>query len=107
MECKPTTTGVLKPCRKLCGPLCYLPWFEVFYKLLNILADYTAKCQDSQWYELLETLYKLPIPEPGTSVHLSVEGRPRPPGGFWIKFVGSSGKIQTYIRVLVERPEEK
>ncbi|KAL8174169.1 UNVERIFIED_CONTAM: DENN domain-containing protein 1A [Gekko kuhli] len=50
----------------------YLPWFEVFYKLLNILADYTAKCQDSQWYELLETLYKLPIPEPGTPVHLSV-----------------------------------
>ncbi|XP_054854197.1 DENN domain-containing protein 1A isoform X1 [Eublepharis macularius] len=52
--------------------LSYLPWFEVFYKLLNILADYTAKCQDSQWYELLEALYKLPIPEPGTSVHLSV-----------------------------------
>ncbi|XP_042333975.1 LOW QUALITY PROTEIN: DENN domain-containing protein 1A [Sceloporus undulatus] len=52
--------------------LSYLPWFEVFYKLLNILADYTAKGQDSQWYELLETLYKLPIPEPATSVHLSV-----------------------------------
>nr|XP_020648986.1 DENN domain-containing protein 1A isoform X2 [Pogona vitticeps] len=52
--------------------LSYLPWFEVFYKLLNILADYTVKGQESQWYELLETLYKLPIPEPGTSVHLSV-----------------------------------
>ncbi|XP_061460501.1 DENN domain-containing protein 1A isoform X3 [Rhineura floridana] len=52
--------------------LSYLPWFEVFYKLLNILADYTAKGQDSQWYELLETLYKLPIPEPATSIHLSV-----------------------------------
>ncbi|XP_053229701.1 DENN domain-containing protein 1A isoform X5 [Podarcis raffonei] len=52
--------------------LSYLPWFEVFYKLLNILADYTAKDQDSQWYELLEMLYKLPIPEPGSSVHLSV-----------------------------------
>ncbi|XP_063000962.1 DENN domain-containing protein 1A isoform X3 [Elgaria multicarinata webbii] len=52
--------------------LSYLPWFEVFYKLLNILADYTAKGQDSQWYELLETLYKLPVPEPATSVHLSV-----------------------------------
>ncbi|XP_077778404.1 DENN domain-containing protein 1A isoform X5 [Podarcis muralis] len=52
--------------------LSYLPWFEVFYKLLNILADYTAKGQDSQWYELLEMLYKLPIPEPGSSVHLSV-----------------------------------
>uniref|UniRef100_A0A3Q0S5E3 DENN/MADD domain containing 1A n=1 Tax=Amphilophus citrinellus TaxID=61819 RepID=A0A3Q0S5E3_AMPCI len=27
--------------------LSYLPWFEVFYKLLNILADYTVKGQVS------------------------------------------------------------
>ncbi|XP_059513956.1 DENN domain-containing protein 1A isoform X8 [Myotis daubentonii] len=52
--------------------LSYLPWFEVFYKLLNILADYTTKGQESQWHELLETLHKLPIPDPGVSVHLSV-----------------------------------
>ncbi|XP_051041303.1 DENN domain-containing protein 1A isoform X3 [Phodopus roborovskii] len=52
--------------------LSYLPWFEVFYKLLNILADYTTKQQESQWNELLETLYRLPIPDPGVSVHLSV-----------------------------------
>ncbi|XP_065428062.1 DENN domain-containing protein 1A isoform X6 [Chrysemys picta bellii] len=52
--------------------LSYLPWFEVFYKLLNILADYTAKGQDSQRNELLETLHKLPIPDPGTPVNLSV-----------------------------------
>uniref|UniRef100_A0A6I8NRN5 DENN domain containing 1A n=1 Tax=Ornithorhynchus anatinus TaxID=9258 RepID=A0A6I8NRN5_ORNAN len=52
--------------------LSYLPWFEVFYKLLNILADYTAKGQESQRNELLETLHKLPIPDPGDSVHLSV-----------------------------------
>ncbi|XP_009693338.1 PREDICTED: DENN domain-containing protein 1A-like, partial [Cariama cristata] len=50
----------------------YLPWFEVFYKLLNILADYSAKGQDSQRSELLETFHKLTIPEPGTSVHLGV-----------------------------------
>ncbi|XP_052038353.1 DENN domain-containing protein 1A isoform X8 [Apodemus sylvaticus] len=50
----------------------YLPWFEVFYKLLNILADYTTKRQESQWNELLETLHRLPIPDPGVSVHLSV-----------------------------------
>ncbi|XP_028743745.1 DENN domain-containing protein 1A isoform X8 [Peromyscus leucopus] len=50
----------------------YLPWFEVFYKLLNILADYTTKQQESQWNELLETLHRLPIPDPGVSVHLSV-----------------------------------
>ncbi|XP_036040968.1 DENN domain-containing protein 1A isoform X4 [Onychomys torridus] len=52
--------------------LSYLPWFEVFYKLLNILADYTTKQQESQCNELLETLHRLPIPDPGVSVHLSV-----------------------------------
>uniref|UniRef100_A0A8C7U0L2 DENN/MADD domain containing 1A n=1 Tax=Oncorhynchus mykiss TaxID=8022 RepID=A0A8C7U0L2_ONCMY len=52
--------------------LSYLPWFEVFYKLLNILADYTIKGQESQWRELLESLHTLPIPDPGVPVHLSV-----------------------------------
>uniref|UniRef100_A0A671LTY7 UDENN domain-containing protein n=1 Tax=Sinocyclocheilus anshuiensis TaxID=1608454 RepID=A0A671LTY7_9TELE len=52
--------------------LSYLPWFEVFYKLLNILADYTTKGQDSQWRELLESLHTLNIPDPGVPVHLSV-----------------------------------
>ncbi|KAM4615328.1 DENN domain-containing protein 1A [Polymixia lowei] len=52
--------------------LSYLPWFEVFYKLLNILADYAIKGQDSQWQELLVSLHTLPIPDPGVPVHLSV-----------------------------------
>uniref|UniRef100_A0A8C1XKJ0 DENN/MADD domain containing 1A n=1 Tax=Cyprinus carpio TaxID=7962 RepID=A0A8C1XKJ0_CYPCA len=52
--------------------LSYLPWFEVFYKLLNILADYSTKGQDSQWRELLESLHTLNIPDPGVPVHLSV-----------------------------------
>ncbi|XP_074465045.1 DENN domain-containing protein 1A isoform X7 [Larus michahellis] len=65
-------------CRLSSGAKCcfcilsYLPWFEVFYKLLNVLADYSAKGQDSQRSELLETLHKLTVPEPGTSVHLGV-----------------------------------
>ncbi|XP_059571721.1 DENN domain-containing protein 1A isoform X5 [Alligator mississippiensis] len=50
----------------------YLPWFEVFYKLLNVLADYTTKGQDCQRNELLEVLHKLPIPDPGAPVHLGV-----------------------------------
>ncbi|XP_075885547.1 DENN domain-containing protein 1A isoform X5 [Nelusetta ayraudi] len=50
----------------------YLPWFEVFYKLLNIVADDTVKGQESQWKELLVSLHTLPIPEPGVSVHLGV-----------------------------------
>lgn len=52
--------------------LSYLPWFEVFYKLLSILADYTTKGHDSQWRELLESLHRLTIPDPGVPVHLSV-----------------------------------
>lgn len=52
--------------------LSYLPWFEVFYKLLNILADYTIKGQESQWQEFLVSLHTLPIPEPGVPVHLGV-----------------------------------
>ncbi|NXX07384.1 DEN1A protein, partial [Larus smithsonianus] len=65
-------------CRLSSGAKCcfcilsYLPWFEVFYKLLNVLADYSAKGQDSQRSELLETLHKLTVPEPGMSVHLGV-----------------------------------
>uniref|UniRef100_A0A3P8VKF1 DENN domain containing 1A n=1 Tax=Cynoglossus semilaevis TaxID=244447 RepID=A0A3P8VKF1_CYNSE len=50
----------------------YLPWFEVFYKLLNILADYTVKGQEIQRQELLVSLHTLPIPEPGVPVHLGV-----------------------------------
>ncbi|KAM3599801.1 uncharacterized protein V6R79_011861 [Siganus canaliculatus] len=52
--------------------LSYLPWFEVFYKLLNILADYTIKGQESQWHGLLLSLHTLQIPEPGVPVHLGV-----------------------------------
>ncbi|KAH0615596.1 hypothetical protein JD844_005048 [Phrynosoma platyrhinos] len=44
------------------GVSCYLPWFEVFYKLLNILADYTAKGQHS--YFTVPDIRELPsIPE--------------------------------------------
>lgn len=52
--------------------LSYLPWFEVFYKLLNILADYTIKGQESPLQELLVSLHTLPIPEPGVPVHLGM-----------------------------------
>ncbi|CAG5867086.1 unnamed protein product [Menidia menidia] len=52
--------------------LSYLPWFEVFYKLLNIIADYTIKGQESEWHELLVSLHTLPIPEPGVPVHIGV-----------------------------------
>ncbi|MEQ2292749.1 hypothetical protein AMECASPLE_026074 [Ameca splendens] len=69
-------------CPRFCGPHegvlnhslsdPYLPWFEVFYKLLNILADCTVKGKESQWQELLVSLHTLPIPEPRVPVHLGV-----------------------------------
>ncbi|XP_029440641.1 DENN domain-containing protein 1C isoform X2 [Rhinatrema bivittatum] len=42
--------------------LSYLPWFEVFYKLLNNLADHLAKEQIGDMMELLTSLYNHPMP---------------------------------------------
>ncbi|XP_053551671.1 LOW QUALITY PROTEIN: DENN domain-containing protein 1A [Bombina bombina] len=58
--------------------LSYLPWFECFTNCCNILADYSSKrprrlsLQDNQRSELLESLYRLPVPEAAAPVHLSV-----------------------------------
>nr|XP_032829043.1 LOW QUALITY PROTEIN: DENN domain-containing protein 1B-like [Petromyzon marinus] len=52
--------------------LSYLPWFEVFYKLLNLLAEYSTKGNESDSQELLESLHKRPVPEPESTVHLTV-----------------------------------
>ncbi|XP_072567906.1 DENN domain-containing protein 1B isoform X2 [Paramormyrops kingsleyae] len=43
--------------------LSYLPWFEVFYKLLNNLADYLTKGQTNEMRELLSALHKHPVPQ--------------------------------------------
>ncbi|KAI5089748.1 DENN domain-containing protein 1B-like isoform X2, partial [Silurus meridionalis] len=52
--------------------LSYLPWFEVFYRLLNFLADYVTKGQTNEMKELLAALYKHPIPlnDSSKSLHL-------------------------------------
>ncbi|XP_028977763.2 DENN domain-containing protein 1C isoform X2 [Esox lucius] len=52
--------------------LSYLPWFEVFYKLLNNLADYLTKGQTNEMRELLATLYKQPLPLAVGSVTLQL-----------------------------------
>ncbi|XP_076003803.1 DENN domain-containing protein 1B isoform X2 [Genypterus blacodes] len=52
--------------------LSYLPWFEVFYKLLNNLADYLAKGQTSEMKELLAVLYKQKVPLTVGSVALQM-----------------------------------
>ncbi|XP_048869010.1 DENN domain-containing protein 1B isoform X2 [Brienomyrus brachyistius] len=43
--------------------LSYLPWFEVFYKLLNNLADYLTKGQTNEMRELLSALHQHPVPQ--------------------------------------------
>ncbi|XP_077934360.1 DENN domain-containing protein 1B isoform X3 [Halichoerus grypus] len=50
----------------------YLPWFEVYYKLLNTLADYLAKELENDLNETLKSLYSHPVPKANTPVSLSV-----------------------------------
>ncbi|XP_052401154.1 DENN domain-containing protein 1B isoform X2 [Carassius gibelio] len=52
--------------------LSYLPWFEVFYKLLNNLADYSTKGQTKEMKELLSALYKHPVPLVNGSITLQM-----------------------------------
>uniref|UniRef100_A0A3B4DUG5 UDENN domain-containing protein n=1 Tax=Pygocentrus nattereri TaxID=42514 RepID=A0A3B4DUG5_PYGNA len=52
--------------------LSYLPWFEIYYKLLNTLADYLTKRQENDLSDMLETLHALAVPKPNTPVNLSV-----------------------------------
>ncbi|KAL2086311.1 hypothetical protein ACEWY4_017370 [Coilia grayii] len=52
--------------------LSYLPWFEVFYKLLNNLADYLTKGQTNEMRELLANLYKHPLPLASSAVTLQL-----------------------------------
>ncbi|XP_008118199.2 DENN domain-containing protein 1B isoform X1 [Anolis carolinensis] len=52
--------------------LSYLPWFEVYYKLLNTLADYLAKDQEDDLNDLLDTWYQHPVPEANTPISLNL-----------------------------------
>ncbi|XP_054645302.1 DENN domain-containing protein 1B isoform X1 [Dunckerocampus dactyliophorus] len=59
-------------CRVCICLLSYLPWFEIYYKLLNTLADYLWRQQDNDLNDMLNSLYDLPVPKPFTPVNLSV-----------------------------------
>ncbi|XP_077427274.1 DENN domain-containing protein 1B isoform X2 [Vanacampus margaritifer] len=52
--------------------LSYLPWFEVFYKFLNTLADYINKGQTNEMKVMLTALYKQPIPPADGSITLQM-----------------------------------
>ncbi|XP_044530848.1 DENN domain-containing protein 1B [Gracilinanus agilis] len=53
--------------------LSYLPWFEVYYKLLNTLADYLAKELENELNDMLKSLYSQPVPKANTPVSLNVQ----------------------------------
>ncbi|XP_044850514.1 DENN domain-containing protein 1B-like isoform X1 [Mauremys mutica] len=53
--------------------LSYLPWFEVFYKILNNIADHLAKEQLNELTELLSALYCHPVPQLNSPVNLEFD----------------------------------
>ncbi|XP_067272178.1 DENN domain-containing protein 1B isoform X2 [Pseudorasbora parva] len=59
-------------CRVCICLLSYLPWFEIYYKLLNTFADYLSKHQEEDLNDMLETLHNHPVPKPNMPVNLSV-----------------------------------
>ncbi|KAK0144992.1 DENN domain-containing protein 1B [Merluccius polli] len=59
-------------CRICICLLSYLPWFEIYYKLLNTLADYLTKHQENDLNDMLNSLYDMPVPTPYTPINLNV-----------------------------------
>ncbi|XP_066472014.1 DENN domain-containing protein 1C [Tiliqua scincoides] len=53
--------------------LSYLPWFEVFYKILNMIADHLAKEQFTELDEFLSTLYLHPMPNLSSPISLEFD----------------------------------
>ncbi|XP_038235140.1 DENN domain-containing protein 1C isoform X2 [Dermochelys coriacea] len=50
--------------------LSYLPWFEVFYKILNNIADHLVKEQLNELAEFLSALYCHPVPQLNSPIKL-------------------------------------
>nr|DBA29933.1 TPA: hypothetical protein GDO54_005984 [Pyxicephalus adspersus] len=49
-----------------------LPWFELFYKLLNHIAEHLVKDQFSEVTNILQTLYDHPVPEVNKTLDLEM-----------------------------------
>ncbi|XP_075433710.1 LOW QUALITY PROTEIN: DENN domain-containing protein 1C [Ascaphus truei] len=49
-----------------------LPWFEFFYKLLNIIAEHLVKGQVSEVITLLQSVYQHPVPPINASLGLEI-----------------------------------
>ncbi|KAJ6657648.1 hypothetical protein lerEdw1_002149 [Lerista edwardsae] len=55
--------------------LSYLPWFEVFYKILNMIAEHLAKEQFTELDDFLSTLYFHPVPNLSCAISLEFDPR--------------------------------
>ncbi|XP_017760738.1 PREDICTED: DENN domain-containing protein 1A isoform X3 [Eufriesea mexicana] len=49
-----------------------LPWHEIFYKLLNNIATLMSNGSGEDLWKFLETVYKSPVPIPGSSISIPV-----------------------------------
>ncbi|EMP32216.1 DENN domain-containing protein 1B [Chelonia mydas] len=76
----------------------YLPWFEVYYKLLNTLADYLAKEQENDLNDMLKSLYSHPVPKANTPVSLNVRNLTE-----YFVAVDVNNMMQLYASMLHER----
>ncbi|XP_060815898.1 DENN domain-containing protein 1A isoform X3 [Bombus pascuorum] len=52
--------------------LSVLPWHEIFYKLLNNIATLMSNGTGEDLWKFLETIYKSPVPIPGSSISIPV-----------------------------------
>ena len=48
----------------------YLPWHELFFKILNQIAELIQGQAVADLRSFLETLYNRDVPEPGTTLHI-------------------------------------
>ncbi|XP_058022102.1 DENN domain-containing protein 1C isoform X2 [Ahaetulla prasina] len=55
--------------------LSYLPWFEVFYKILNYIAENVAKEQFTELDEFLSALYLYPVPSLCSPITLEFDSK--------------------------------
>ncbi|CAH2311677.1 DENN domain-containing 1B isoform X2 [Pelobates cultripes] len=78
--------------------LSYLPWFEVYYKLLNTLADYLVKEQENDLNDMLKSLYNHPVPDAHTPVSLSLRNLTE-----YFVAVDVNNMLQIYASMLHER----
>ncbi|XP_078605666.1 DENN domain-containing protein 1B-like isoform X8 [Branchiostoma floridae x Branchiostoma japonicum] len=56
--------------------LSYLPWFEIYYKLLNTLGELLLRKQEQDISSILEAVYTHRVPDPDTVVNI----HPKQPG---------------------------